>query len=87
MSIVLIIEDQFLVSYDLECAFKERGHKVRHAATAQDALAQYRALRERDELIAVVCDNRLIDNKPVAKSLYSAIRNNDAETPFIVYSA
>ena len=86
MSTILVIEDQFLASYDLECTFKDRGYDVRHTATPADALAQYRALRQRNELAAIVCDNRLIDDKPAAKLLYGAIRTRDAETLFIVYS-
>lgn len=86
MSTVLVIEDQFLTSYDLECALKERGFDVRHAATEEHALAQYTSLRLGRSLAAIVCDDRLIDNKPAAKVLYSAIRARDAETPFVVYS-
>jgi DNA-binding response OmpR family regulator len=41
MSTVLVVEDQFLASYELECVLKERGYDVRHAATQSDAIREF----------------------------------------------
>jgi CheY-like chemotaxis protein len=86
VSTVLIIEDQFIVSYELECLLKEQGYGVQHVATQRDALDSFQVLSGNRELAAVICDNRLIRGVPAAASLYQAIRARDKFTPFIVYS-
>lgn len=86
MQTVLIIEDQFLPSYDLECALKERGYDVQQTASASDGLKQFRLLKDDGRLCAVVCDNRLIDGEPAAAELYQAFRQIDRTMPIIVYS-
>jgi hypothetical protein len=83
---VLVIEDQFLESYELEYALKERGYGFLHAATQAGAKRAIRKLIALNDLAAIICDNRLLGDKPAAASLYRRVRAIDVKTPFVVYS-
>jgi len=86
MSTVLVIEDQFLAGYELECLLKDSGYAVRHVATQPDAISMVERLSSTGELVAIICDNRLISGEPAATSLYRAVRRQHPTMPFIVYS-
>ena len=86
MSTVLVVEDQFLASYELECVLNERGYEVRHAATQSDAIREFHKFKAGGQLAAVVCDNRLIDGVQAAASFYRHVRAWDTHMPFIIYS-
>ena len=82
---VLIIEDGFLDSYEIEYCLKELGYRVEIAGTLRGAREYLRRLG--GDLAAIVCDNRLISGTPVASLLYREVRTADPAVPFIVYSA
>jgi DNA-binding NtrC family response regulator len=83
---VLVIEDQFLESYELECALKERGYEFHHAGTQAGAMRAIRKLIAQNDVDAIICDNRLLGDQPAAAFLYRQVRAMDAKTPFVVYS-
>ena len=86
MSTVLVIEDEFIASYDLEVRLKEKGYTVQLAATKAAAAQLFARLSKSRDLAAVVCDNRLISGTPAAVSIYRHVRSQSAEVPFVVYS-
>ena len=85
MRTVLIVEDSFVESYELEYRFKELGYAVKIAAMLEDARQLVRQLG--DGLAVIVCDNKLISGEPVAATFYSYVRSRMPSIPFIVYSA
>jgi DNA-binding NtrC family response regulator len=86
MSTVLVVEDEFIASYDLEVRLKEKGYAVQLAATKAAAVQLFARLSKSRDLAAVVCDNRLINGKPAAVSVYHRVRSQNAKVPFVVYS-
>jgi CheY-like chemotaxis protein len=85
MNTVLVVEDSFLESYELEYQLKERGYRVDITATFDGAHERFGRLR--DDLAAIVCDNRLISGEAVASIFYRYVRTHDPSLPFVVYSA
>ena len=81
---VLIVEDSFLDSYDLECRLQELGYRVEIAGTLRGARRSFRRLI--GDLAAIVCDNRLVGGSAIASRLYRAVRMEARAIPFIVYS-
>jgi hypothetical protein len=81
---VLLVEDSFIESYELEYRLKELGYSVKIAATLDGAKELVRQLGDR--LVAIVCDNKLISGDPVAATFYAYVRSRVASMPFIVYS-
>jgi CheY-like chemotaxis protein len=86
MPTVLVIEDEFLVGYELEHRLKALGYDVKLAGTEASAVELFRKLHKQGALAAVMCDNRLINGAPAAASVYTQVRAASASTPFIVYS-
>jgi DNA-binding NtrC family response regulator len=84
MRTVLLVEDSFLESYELEYRLRELGSEVELAATLEIATERFRALE--GNLAAVVCDNRLVNGKPVASKFYADVRARRPSMPFVVYS-
>jgi DNA-binding NtrC family response regulator len=84
MRTVLLVEDSFLESYELEYRLRELGYEVELAATLEIATERFRVLER--TLAAVVCDNRLVNGKPVASKFYAHVRARRPSMPFVVYS-
>jgi hypothetical protein len=84
MRTVLLVEDCFIESYELEYRLKELGYTVKIAATLDGAKELVRQLG--DHLAAIVCDNKLISGEPVAANFYAYVRSRAASMTFIVYS-
>jgi CheY-like chemotaxis protein len=85
MRTVLLVEDSFVESYELEYRLKELGYTAKIAATLEGAKE---CLRQLDGgLAGIVCDNRLISGKPIAATFYAYARSRASSIPFIVYSA
>ena len=87
MRAVVVVEDQFLESYELECRLKDRGFETFPTATRAAALATINELHASGNLAGVICDNRLIDGDAVAVTIYSHVRRLSRDIPFVVYSA
>ena len=85
MHTVLIVEDNFVESYELEYQLKELGYAPKIVATLDGAREIVRQLGDR--LGAIVCDNRLISRAPIATTFYAYVRSRMPSIPFIVYSA
>jgi DNA-binding NtrC family response regulator len=84
MRTVLVVEDSFVESYDLEYRLRELGYTVKIAATLATAKECF---SEQDgELAAIVCDNRLIGGEPIGSQFYAHARSRQPSLPFIVYS-
>jgi len=86
MRTVLVIEDQFLESFELEYQLRKRGYEVQHTATVDGGIQFFRSLEARGELAAIICDNRLIGGAPAATFIYRQVRSVDPKMPFIIYS-
>jgi DNA-binding NtrC family response regulator len=86
MKTVLIIEDEFIAGYELGYLLKAAGYTVEFTAMPSTAMQLFRRLNRTGELAAVVCDNRLLGDRPAASALYAAIRAQAPEMPFVVYS-
>ena len=84
MRTVLVVEDSFLESYELEYRLKELGHTVEIAATLETAKDCFRELGV--NLAAIVCDNKLLRGEPVGSEFYAHVRSRQPTIPFIVYS-
>jgi hypothetical protein len=84
MRTVLLVEDSFLESYELEYRLRELGYEVELAATLEIARERFRVLER--TLVAVVCDNRLVSGKPIASKFYAHVRARQPSMPFVVYS-
>ena len=84
MSTVLLVEDNFLESYELELRLRELGYQVELAATREIATERFRVLER--GLVAVVCDNKLVTGKPFASTFYTYVRARLPSMPFVVYS-
>jgi hypothetical protein len=85
MNTVLVVEDSFLESYELEVSTERASYRVDITATFDGAHERFGRLR--DDLAAIVCDNRLISGEAVASNFYSYVRAHDPSLPFVVYSA
>jgi hypothetical protein len=85
MRTVLIVEDSFVESYELEYQLKELGYAPKTVATLDRAREFVR--QPGDRLAAIICDNKLISGEPIATTFYAYVRSRMASTPFIVYSA
>ncbi|MGB9367873.1 MAG: hypothetical protein WCE79_17865 [Xanthobacteraceae bacterium] len=85
MRTVLLVEDSFVESYELEYRLKELGYAVEITATlggAKECLCQLH-----DRLAGIVCDNKLIGGQAIAATFYAYTRSRASSVPFIVYSA
>lgn len=87
MRAVVVVEDQFLESYELECRLKDRGYEAFPTATRASALAAIRELYASDKLAGVITDNRLINGESAALSIYAQLRALSRDIPIAVYSA
>ena len=85
MRTVLLVEDSFIESFDLECRFKEMGYAVKIAGTLAQAKEVLRKLD--GDIAGIVCDNRLICGEPGAATFYAYSRSRASSIPFVVYSA
>ena len=85
MRTVLVVEDSFLESFDLEYRLKELGYRVEIAATLEQAKACFRELD--GQLAGIVCDDRLISSEPIAGIFYAYARSRAPAVPFVLYSA
>ena len=85
MRTVLIVEDSFVESFELEYQLKELGYASKIVATIDRAREFVRQLGDR--LAAIICDNKLISGEPIATTFYAYVRARMPSTPFIVYSA
>lgn len=76
--LVLIAEDEVLISMDIENTFKEAGAHVRTCSTVEDALA----VAEHPDLAAAVVNHLLHDGEssPLCKRL------KQREIPFVLFS-
>ena len=76
--LVLIAEDEVLISMDIENTFKEAGVHVRICSTVEDALA----VAEHPDLAAAVVNHLLHDGEssPLCKRL------KQREIPFVLFS-
>lgn len=81
---LLIVEDDFLESYELESRAAQLGYAPALTGTRQGAVALFERLN--GALAGIVCDNRLIAGEPVAEWLYRCVRERAATLPFAVYS-
>ena len=84
MRTVLLAEDSFIESYELEYRLRELGYEVELAATLEIATERFHVLER--TLVAIVCDNRLVNGKPVASKFYGHVRARRPSMPFVVYS-
>lgn len=84
MGTVLLVEDSFLESYELEHRLRELGYQVELAATLEISKERFRALEA--NLVAVVCDNKLVSGQPIGSKFYAYVRARRPWMPFVVYS-
>jgi hypothetical protein len=85
MRTILLVEDSFIESFEVEYRLKELGYAVKIAATLDGAKEYVRKLH--GSLAGIVCDNRLISGEPVAVTFYAYARSRAPSIPFVVYSA
>jgi len=85
MRTVLLVEDSFIESFELEYRLKELGYTVKIVATLEGARECLRQLH--GSLAGIICDNRLISGEPVAARVYAYARSRTSSIPFVVYSA
>ena len=84
MRTVLVVEDSFLESYELEYSLRELGYTVAIAATLETAEQRFRGLY--GDLAAIVCDNKLLRGEPIGARFYAHVRSRQPFLPFVVYS-
>jgi DNA-binding NtrC family response regulator len=84
MRTVLVVEDSFLESYELEYRLQELGYAVQIVATLEAAKERFRGLGA--NLAAIVCDNRLLRGEPIGSKFYTHVRSRQPSMPFVVYS-
>ena len=77
-SLILIAEDEVLISMDIENAFKDAGARVRICSTVEDALV----VAEHPDLAAAVVNHALHDGEssPLCERL------KQREIPFVLFS-
>ncbi len=83
-SSILIVEDDFLESYELETRAAQLGYRPALTSTHQGAVELFEQLN--GSLAGIICDNRLIAGEPAAERIYRYVRARAASLPFAIYS-